>query len=252
MLTYHVFDPTQGMTKSGQSLSRMLSDESPGKSYADAMRARVAGALSDVCTDTYFVALDGDECVSRLWYGWGTHADAIGNFGNFLTLEHYRGQGIGTRLLETWYADLQGRKDLPLALFCTSAPKAARMYEGYGMRPIEQDAAYGPSYMPLGSSPASFADFCEDYYQPSAYLISRPVTFAYRHEIDCLLKFALLARGEQLGIGEMPSAEHAILYAPDRARMLFTDRGRCVGWSVDGQVQVHPSFENLKTEIEMR
>ena len=109
MLTYHVFRPEEGMTEAGQALAFMLSDEAPGKSYADAMRARVAGTLSDVCTDTYFVALDGDECVSRLWYGWGTHADAIGNFGNFLTLEQYRGQGIGTRLLETWYANLQGR-----------------------------------------------------------------------------------------------------------------------------------------------
>ena len=250
MSTYHVFDPSQSMTRAGQALARMLSDEAPGKSYADAMRARVAGTLSDVCTDTYFVALDGDACVSRLWYGWGTHERAIGNFGNFLTLEQYRGQGIGTRLLETWYADLQDRKDLPLALFCTSAPKAARMYEGYGMRPIDQNATYGPSYMPLGDSPASFADFCEDYYQPSDFLISRPATFAYRHEIDCLLKFALLACGASLGIGEMPNAEHAILYAPERARMLFTERGRCVGWSVDGQVQVYPLYENLKIETE--
>ena len=250
MLTYHVYRPSLGLTEAGQAHAFMLSDEAPGKSYADAMRARVAGTLVKECTDTYFVALDGDKCVSRLWYGWGTHADAIGNFGNFLTLEQYRGQGIGTRLLETWYADLQGRNDLPLGLFCTSAPKAARMYEGYGMRPIDQNATYGPSYMPLGGSPVSFADFCEGYYQPSAYLISRPATFAYRHEIDCLLKFALLARGASLGIGEMPSAEHAVLYAPGCAQMLFTESGKCVGWSVDGQVQVYPLYENLKIETE--
>ena len=250
MLTYHVFCPSQGMTEAGQALAFMLSDEAPGKSYADAMRARVTGTLVKECTDTYFVALDGDKCVSRLWYGWGTHADAIGNFGNFLTLEQYRGQGIGTRLLETWYADLQGRSDLPLGLFCTSAPKAARMYEGYGMRPIDSQASYGPSYMPLGDSPASFADFCEDYYQPSNLLISRPATFAYRHEIDCLLKFALLVRGASLGIGDVPSAEHAILYAPARTQLLFTESERCVGWSVDGQVQVYPLYENLKIETE--
>lgn len=248
MLTYHVFRPSQGMTEAGKALAFMLSDESPGKSYADAMRARVSGALALACTDTYFVALDGDDCVSRLWYGWGTHGSAIGNFGNFLTLEEYRGQGIGTRLLEMWYADLQSRSDLPLALFCTSAPKAALMYEKYGMRPIAQDAAYGPSYMPLGKSPARFADFCDQFYQPSSYLISRPASFAYRHEIDCLLKFALSVRGESLGIGHIPSAEHAILYAPDRAQLLFTERGTCVGWSVDGQVQVHPTYRNLKIE----
>ena len=246
MLTYHVFRPAQGINEAGNALSRMLAEESIGKSYADAMRARVSGLLAGECTDTYFVAHEDGACVSRLWYGWGTHTDAIGNFGNFLTLEEYRGQGIGTRLLEMWYADLQSRSDLPLALFCTSAPKAALMYEKYGMRPIAQDAAYGPSYMPLGKSPARFADFCEAYYQPSSYLISRPASFAYRHEIDCLLKFALSVRGESLGIGETPSAEHAILYAPDRVQMLFTERGTCVGWSVDGQAQVHPAYRNLR------
>lgn len=242
------FVPEQGMSEAGQALSRMLEHENPGKSYAEVMRLRVSGALADECRDVYFVAHENGECVSRLWNGWGKHENAIGNFGNFLTLEEYRGQGIGTRLLEMWYADLQSRSDLPLALFCTSAPKAALMYEKYGMRPIAQDAAYGPSYMPLGKSPARFADFCEAYYQPSSYLISRPASFAYRHEIDCLLKFALSVRGESLGIGETPSAEHAILYAPDRAQMLFTDRGTCVGWSVDGQAQVHPAYRNLKIE----
>ena len=248
MREFHIFRPEEGKSKAGDALSFMLAEESPGKSYADAMRARISGALAGECADTYFVALDGDDCVSRLWYGWGTHESAIGNFGNFLTLEEYRGQGIGTRLLEMWYADLQSRSDLPLALFCTSAPKAALMYEKYGMRPIAQDAAYGPSYMPLGKSPARFADFCDQFYQPSSYLISRPASFAYRHEIDCLLKFALSVRGESLGIGEIPSAEHAILYAPDRAQMLFTERGTCVGWSVDGQAQAHPAYRNLKIE----
>lgn len=248
MLTYHNFRPEEGNSKAGDALSRMLAEESPGKSYADAMRARVSGMLASECADTYFVAHEDGACVSRLWYGWGTHERAIGNFGNFLTLEEYRGQGIGTRLLEMWYADLQSRSDLPLALFCTSAPKAALMYEKYGMRPIAQDAAYGPSYMPLGESPARFADFCEAYYQPSSYLISRPASFAYRHEIDCLLKFALSVRGESLGIGEIPSAEHAILYAPNRAQLLFTECGTCVGWSVDGQAQVHPAYRNLKIE----
>ena len=248
MPQYDVFCPNRGMTEAGQALAAMLASESPGKSYADAMRARVSGALKDACTDTYFVAHENGKCVSRLWYGWGKHERAIGNFGNFLTLEEYRGQGIGTKLLEMWYADLQARNDLPLGLFCTSAPKAARMYEQYGMRPIQSDAAHGPSYMPLGDSPKNFDDFCEWYYQPSPYLVSRPASFAYRHEIDLLLKFALLQRGEQLGIGEIPSAEHALLYAPDCAQMLFAESGACVGWSVDGQIQVYPAYQNLKIE----
>ena len=181
MLTYHVYRPEQGINEAGKALSDMLATESPGKSYADAMRARVSGALASECTDTYFVALDGDDCVSRLWYGWGTHTDAIGNFGNFLTLESHRGQGIGTRLLEMWYADLQSRTDLPLGLFCTSAPRAARMYAEYGMRPIADGVTYGPSYMPLGESPAGFAEFCERYYTPADFLIAQPATFAYNN-----------------------------------------------------------------------
>ena len=248
MPQYDVFCPNRGMNQAGQALAAMLASESPGKSYADAMRARVSGALMGECTDTYFVAHENGACVSRLWYGWGNHAHAIGNFGNFLTVDEYRGQGIGTKLLEMWYADLQARNDLPLGLFCTSAPKAARMYEQYGMHPIMDGATYGPSYMPLGDSPETFADFCEWYYQPSLYLVSRPATFAYRHEIDCLLKFALLARGESLGIADTPSAEHAILYAINRAELLFTESGACVGWSVDGQTQVHPAYKNLKIE----
>ena len=248
MLQYDVFCPNWGMTEAGQALAAMLKSEFPGKSYADALRARVSGALTGECTDTYFVAHENGACVSRLWYGWGNHESAIGNFGNFLTLEEYRGQGIGTRLLEMWYADLQGRDDLPLALFCTSAPKAAPMYEKYGMRPIADGANWGPSYMPLGNSPKTFDEFCACYYQPSSYLVSRPVSFEWRHEIDLLLKFALLQKGEVLGIGEIPSAEHAILYAPDRAQMLFTESSACVGWCVDGQVQVHPEYRNLKIE----
>ena len=250
MLTYHIYRPEEGMTEGGKALARMLADESPGKSYADVMRLRVAGALTDACTDTYFLALDGDACVSRLWNGWGRHEDAIGNFGNFLTLEQYRGQGIGTRLLEEWYADLQARDDKPLALFCTSAPRAARMYEAYGMRPIVKGADYGPSYMPIGDSPDDFEAFCDAYYQPTSALNVKPATFAWRHEIDLLLKFALLQRGLPFGFDGMPSLEQALLSAPEKTALLFTDHGRCVGWSVDGQVQVYPAYENLKIERE--
>ena len=247
MLTYHVYRPEEGMTEGGKALACMLSDESPGKSYADVMRLRVAGALTDACTDTYFVALDGDTCVSRLWNGWGKHEGAIGNFGNFLTLEEYRGQGIGTQLLKTWYQDLQRRDDKPLALFCTSAPQAALMYEKYGMRPIVKGADYGPSYMPLGDSPADFDAFCDAYYQPASALSVKPATFEWRHEIDLLLKFALLQRGLPFGFDGMPSLEQALLTAPDQTELLFTERGRCAGWRYGGTVQVYPTYE--KSEI---
>ena len=246
MMTYHVFYPDQGGTQAGKALARMLADEEPGKSYADVMRLRVSGALTNQCTDTYFVALDEDTCVSRLWNGWGKHRDAIGNFGNFLTLEKYRGQGIGTRLLQTWYDELQARTDKPLALFCTSAPKAALMYAKYGMRPIMPDAAYGPSYMPLGDSPSDFAAFCEAYYQPSQVLIAKDACFAWRHEIDLLLKFALWQNGVSFGIRNMPSLEQALLHAPEKTELLFTEQERCVGWRYEGEAQVHPAYSKTK------
>ena len=247
MMTYHVYRPTQGITEAGQALARMLADESPGTSYAEVMRRRVSGALAGECHDTYFVALDGDACVSRLWNGWGKHKGAIGNFGNFFTLEPYRGQGIGTRLLELWYADLQACDDKPLALFCTSAPKAAPMYARYGMRPIDPNATHGPSFMPLGNSPDDFEVFCDMYYQPTSVLIARPATFEWRHEIDLLLKFALLQRGLPFGFDGMPTLEQALLSAPDKTVLLFTQEGRCVGWRCEGQVQIYPAYE--KTEV---
>ena len=241
---FDVFVPEQGMTEAGHSLSLMLADESVGKSYADVMRLRVSGIMAEQCCDVYFVARDGDTCISRLWNGWGKHKDAIGNFGNFLTLEDYRGQGVGTQLLEMWYADLQSRVQQPLALFCTSAPRAARMYEKYGMRPIRKGESYGPSFLPLGDSPRDFDAFCKAYYQPSPTLIAKPATFAYRHEIDLLLKFARMQKGLPFGFAAMPCVEQALLSAPEKTEMLFDERGRCVGWRFDGAVQVYPDYKD--------
>jgi hypothetical protein len=45
MREFHIFRPEEGKSKAGDALSFMLAEESPGKSYADAMRARVSGAL---------------------------------------------------------------------------------------------------------------------------------------------------------------------------------------------------------------
>ena len=54
MPTYHTFRPSDGQSPAGQALARMLANESPGKSYADVMRLRVVGALTEECTDTYY------------------------------------------------------------------------------------------------------------------------------------------------------------------------------------------------------
>lgn len=248
-MKFDIFHPERGMNEAGQALCRMLADESPGKSYAEVMRRRASGALVGECRDVYFVAHEDGACISRLWNGWGKHENAIGNFGNFLTLESCRGQGIGTRLLELWYDDLQRRQDQPLALFCTSAPKAARMYERYGMLPIEAGATHGPSYMPLGNSPESFDAFCEVYYKPARVLYSRPASFEYRHEIDLLLKFVLMHMGLPFGFDGMPSVEQALLTCPEKTEMLFTEQGRCVGWCYGGAVQIYPAYSQTNVEF---
>ena len=154
-----------------------------------------------------------------------------------------RGQGLGHRMLELWYEDIQSRQDLPLGLFCSAAERPARLYFPYGFRPALTGRTYGPLYMPLGDSPKTFRAFCEMYYQPTQVLLRRPAALEWRHEIDCLLKFALLEEGLTFGMGETVNLEGALLYAPGRASLLFTEQGRCVGWELDGIAQMHPAYD---------
>lgn len=247
-MIFECYVPGQAFNAAGHAISAMMKDYNPGKSYADMIRLRISGKVSDQCSDTYFVAHQDGICYSRLWHGWGKHADSVGNFGNFLTLEQCRGQGIGKKMLEFWYNDLTGREDLPLALFCTAAERPARLYFPYGFRPAIAGRSYGPLYCPLGNSPETFHDFCEKYYLPADILISRPATVQYRHEVDCLLRFALIDCGQPFGIGALQSIEEALLYRPGQCNMLFTEQGHCVGWEYDGTVQVHPKYQNVKIE----
>lgn len=225
-----------------QGLLDMLKEIAPGTSYADMMRLRISGGAAKQCDDTYYVAHEDGVCYSRLWNGWGRHDNAIGNFGNFLTLEAVRGQGIGHRMLEMWYKDIQSRDKRPLGLFCSAAERPAQLYFPYGFRPALTGRTYGPLYMPLGDSPQTFRDFCDMYYQPTDVLLRRPATVEWRHEIDCLLKFALLEQGLEFGMGKTVNLEGALLYAPGKAQLLFTQQGRCVGWELGGIAQLHPAY----------
>ncbi len=247
-MKFDVYIPGKEMNEAGVALGAMLQDYDPGVSYADMMRLRISGKLSDQCVDTYFVAHEAGVCYSRLWHGWGKHKDAVGNFGNFMTLESCRGQGIGKQMLTLWYDDLTHRQDVPLALFCSAAERPAQLYYPYGFRPAIEGRTYGPLYRPLGNSPETFRQFCEMYYQPADFLVSRPATVQYRHEVDCLLKFALIDQGLKLGIGEQQSVEEVLLYKPGQCNMLFTEQGRCVGWEMNGITQVHPQYTNVKIE----
>lgn len=229
-----------------KALSAMLEHENPGVSYADMMRYRVSNRAANECVDTYYVAHKDGKAYSRLWNGWGRHDNSIGNFGNFVTVEDLRGQGLGHRMLEFWHEDIGARNDLPLCFLCMGDKRAAKLYFPYGFQTIEKGAEYGPLFMPLGDSPTDFREFCESYYKPSDILIRRKATVEWRHEIDCLLKYALWSIGSNYTINGI-ILEQALLYSPDQAELFFTEDGRCVGWMLDGQAVIHPNYK--KSEI---
>ncbi len=242
MINYHVFVPSatraSGACQVAESLSELLKGERPGESYSRMMRRRLAGDAAAFADDTYFLADDDGRCVSRLWHGWGRHADAIGNFGNFRTADAWRGQGIGATLLEMWHADLESRPadQRPLAFFCTSAHSMIeRHYGKYGFRECFGENG-GPTFLPLGNSPTSFEAFCESYYAPCGEVRFVEGDVGWRHEIDCLLKFRCMARGEPFGLPSVPSYEEAWLRVREqpgcgKLECAVNGRGHAVGWA---------------------
>ena len=227
----------------------MMKDRDLGVSYADMIRYRLGGSALPECRDTYYVAHEDGVAAARLWNGWGDHADAIGNWGNFFTDEAYRGQGLGGKLLALWQEDLASRSDTPLCFLCSAGTRELTdLYRRFGFRPAIDGTDHGPLYMPLGDQPESFRDFCKAYYQPSDRLVHKRASIGYRHEIDCLLRFAFADLGLDFGIGETSYIEKALLYAPERAGILYSEDGHAVGWSFDGEVQVHPMYSGAKIE----
>ena len=249
-MKFDIFIPGGVINEAGKAISQMLKDYQIGKTFADMMRLRVSGQVSDQCSDTFYVAHRQGSCYSRLWNGWGRHKDAIGNFGNFMTLEECRGQGIGKQMMQLWHEDILQRPDKPLGLFCTGNQLVAPLYYGYGFRAAGKGWAGGNLYLPLGGSPETFDAFCDMYYEPSEKLFTRPACIGYRHEIDCLLRFYFMEQGLQFEINELMKIEQALLYDPNRVEMLFTESGRCVGWQADGTRRIHPRYKDVKIEHE--
>lgn len=226
-----------------EALYEMMRDHNPGKSFADMIRLRLNGGAVSECNDTYYLVREDTQALARLWTGWGKHEDAIGNWGNFYTEEAHRGKGIGGALLNFWFEDFKGRADLPRCLLCSAGTKELTdLYRKFGFRTAIAGTDHGALYLPLGDSPASFRDFYDKYYKASDILYHRKAMLGYRHEIDCLLKFALTDLDMEFGIAEINSVESAILYHADRCGMLFSEDGHCVGWSMDGVRQVYPLY----------
>lgn len=236
-------------TKASCALGAWLNETDTDRSYLPMMQYRVAGRAADVCKDIYYIAMEGDRILSRHWNGWGKHPNAVGNFGNFMTREEARGQGIGRRLLDMWYEDLMQQPDRPLGLFCSAKNGyLIDLYGGYGFTQAVIKPTFSMLYMPLDGSPPTFPELCEEYYCEARELTVRPASVQWRHEIDCLLKFALAAEGESFGLPGCKSLEEAIVWPHiGDAQLLFTEKNRPVGWSFTGpdgvtHWQLHPRY----------
>ena len=97
-------------------------------------------------------------------------------------------------------------------------------------------------------------EFCEKYYTPTDVLYAKNATVEFRHEIDCLLKFALLDRGVEFGFEEASSIEKILVFDNNiKANILFTKDNKVAGWQIilsDGTIktQVFPAYEGIKIE----
>ena len=220
-------------------------------SYAKMIINRIEGKYKKQCTDIYFVAHDENKFYSRLWYGWGNHKNSIGNFGNFLTIEDARGMGIGREMLKMWGDDIKKREELPIGLFCSAgSTELVELYSKFGFRLAVRGTEVGPLYKPLGESPESFYEFCKKYYTPTDKLYAKKATVEYRHEVDCLLKFALIDNGVQFGFEEASCLEEILVFDKKIcANILFTKDEKVVGWQIvlpDGTVknQIFPIYSD--------
>ena len=251
--TFTIYIPGENRPDSASALQDSLKNLDLNLSYSQMMRLRAAGQAAAECTDIYYLCTDeNNNLVSRLWMGWGKHDRAVGNWGNFLTAPEYRGQGIGRQMLDFWQNDLKTRQNLPLALFCTAGDEGlAKLYKPYGFRPALKNTTCGPLYCPLGNSPKTFEEFCKQYYTPAKSLDFKKATLEWRHEIDCLLKFAMLDMGLDYLPEGMTSLESALLEnGAKRIDIIFTDTNIPVGLARvrDGgkcDISIHPNYLHL-------
>lgn len=251
-LNFDIYVPGVNTPMSASALKSALQDLDIGASYSDMMRLRASGGASQQCNDVYYLCTDDqNRLISRLWMGWGKHGNAVGNWGNFFTDPDFRGQGIGSKMLALWLDDLLNRADTPIALFCTAgSERVAKMYAPYGFGCAIEGATFGPLYCPLGNSPATFKEFCQEYYKPANALIFKPASIEWRHEIDCLFKFAMISLGLDYLPQGMESLERSILNNDTSVELIFTDRSIPVGISKNDEngkreITIYPQYVHL-------
>ncbi len=200
----------------------------------------------------YFAIVD-NHIISKLWESFGSHENSVGNWGGFETDEKYRRQGIGRQVLDFWYNDINNRNDKPLAYFCTAGKQyLADLYRNYGFYPALKGTTYGYLYCPIGDSPKTFQDFCEQYYTDTDKLTFRKVDYDYRVEIDCLFKFAMADLGLSFSFDNVSSVSDWL--EGERKGILefiFTSSKKVAGWaytpenSTERQIIIFPKYKYL-------
>ncbi len=210
------------------------------------MHYRLSGNVIDCCYDLYFAGIEDGKALSRLWMCWGKHDASVSNWGAFFTLEEFRGKGVGRKVLEYCFDNIDKLPEPPKALFCTAGtPELTNLYKKYGWTTAIRGRDRGPLYRPLAGSPETFYEFYKSYYTPCDTLYRKEADFGYRNEIDCLLNFALVDQGLEFGIkGKM--LYQILLEGKEKAEILLTEDGRCVGWIYDGVTQLYPDYKDAK------
>lgn len=212
------------------------------------LHMRLQGELTDVTNELFFLTHDEEKGLSRIWMSYGKHKNAISNWGAVATPEEFRGKGYCAKTLEYCFDYVDNMPNAPLALFCTAGTlELTNLYKKYGFVTAISGRDRGPLYRPVGNSPKTFQEFCKQYYDETDELYITDATFQWRNEIDCLLRFALIDMGESLNIKGVSDIWPIILNEPERAKVIHTKEKKCVGWMLDGEIQLHPLYRNIKT-----
>lgn len=253
-VTFHIFSPGNTAEQTAAAaLAEVISAEEPDAAWSRMILHRLKGNVSKECTDRYYIAMKDGKCVSRLWCGWGKHANAIGNWGHFRTADAMQGKGIGRSVLDLWFEHQQTTENGPAAFLCSCGKEfLVKLYGRYGFRTALKDTKIGPLYCPWGKAPETFQEFCEEYYTACSELTFLPGNAEYRHEVDCLLYFALREQEEPFGLPGISSYEAALMLLKSDPQAGVLERiaisnGHTVGWSFtfpDGkrQMQLHPKY----------
>lgn len=151
-VTFHIFSPgNTAEHTAAAALAEVISAEEPDAAWSRMILHRLKGNVSEECTDRYYIAMKDGKCVSRLWCGWGKHANAIGNWGHFRTADAMQGKGIGRSVLDLWFEHQQTTENGPAAFLCSCGKEyLVKLYGRYGFRTALKDTKTGPLYCPWG------------------------------------------------------------------------------------------------------